>query len=280
MAGLTRKLIDPKVVLLPQLPTGLEGLKIAHITDLHIRRPRARHRQIAASFELMQIDLVLLTGDYMDRAGDEEPCLAAMTRVCERLEPRLGIFGVFGNHDTLRLRPMLEQLPVHWLKDSCYRIPGQPIEVVGFDTTRTRVPDAVATLQSIAAQNCHAENSPATTLTTDNCARPLRLLLSHLPSFLPTAADIGVDLMFSGHTHGGQCRLPGRRAIYNSIDLPLRLSAGVLRHQNTLCMVSRGLGEAWLPFRVFCPPHMPVYTLRRGPMPGHHCHDIINVMPW
>jgi hypothetical protein len=97
---------------------------------------------------------------------------------------------------------------------------------------------------------------------------------------LPIAADMGFDLVLSGHTHGGQVRLPPRWSLYNSSDLPLHLTSGVLRHRDALCAVSRGLGETTLPIRLFSPAHLPVYTLRRGRLPGRHCAVTANVQPW
>jgi predicted MPP superfamily phosphohydrolase len=106
------------------------------------------------------------------------------------------------------------------------------------------------------------------------------MVLSHLPMTLPVLADLGVDVMLCGHTHGGQIRpLPGC-VIYNSTDWPLHLTSGLLRHQNTLCATSRGLGEAGLPLRVFCPPQLPLFTLRRGPLPGRHTLGIDNLQAW
>ena len=93
-------------------------------------------------------------------------------------------------------------------------------------------------------------------------------------------ADMGVDIMIAGHTHGGQCRFPGRRAFTNSCDLPLRLTAGIMRHRNTLAVVTRGLGESRLPLRLFCPPQLPIYTLRRGPMRGRATDHIDCIERW
>jgi len=269
-----RGLIDPIDLLLPYLPSSLEGLKIAHLSDLHIRRfRRLRHRQIRTGLELMRVDLVLFTGDYIEHPGDEQIGLAVMRMICEKIRARVGIFGVFGNHDTQPLRPLFEQLPIHWLHDACCCPAGVPLEIIGLDTGVVHYPDAVAALASLADQRGKDRSPPSQ-------GRTVRLMLSHLPTYLPTAADMGVDLMFSGHTHGGQCRLPGMRAVYNSTDLPLGLTSGILRHKQTLCLVSRGLGEAWVPIRTFCKPHLPVYTLRRGPMPGQPTEQVVNVLPW
>ena len=105
-------------------------------------------------------------------------------------------------------------------------------------------------------------------------------MLSHFPHYLPVAADLGIDILISGHTHGGQCRLPGGLALVNSSDLPLRLTSGILRHRNTVAVVSRGLREARLPLRLFCPPHLPIYTLRRGTPPGRYTNLVQIIERW
>ena len=272
---LDRVLIDPFDLTLPNLPLSLEGFRIVHLSDLHIHRHRGRHRQIAAGLDLMRVDLAVLTGDYIDRPGDEEVGLKVMGEICGRLRPRLGTYGVFGNHDTPTARRCFESLPVHWLNDTCHGLSGVPLQLVGMTTGMTRRPDVVETLLSLGRDQTGHDTTPGAT-----ADQTVRVLLSHLPTYLPTAADLGVDLMFSGHTHGGQCRLPRRRVLYNSCDLPLGLTSGLLRHRDTLCAVSRGLGETILPIRAFCPPHLPVYTLRRGPMPGRSTDHVVNVMPW
>ncbi len=274
-----RVMIDPLDLMLPDLPPSLEGLKVVHISDLHIRRRRARHRRILAGLDLIHADLAVLTGDYIDRPGDEQIGLAVMGEICDRLAPPLGIYGVFGNHDTPEARRQFAELPVRWLNDTCCRPTGLPLQIAGFVTGMIRRPDVVATLFGLEA------DTAATVSTGAGQQRPsggktVRLLLCHLPTYLPTAADLGVDLMIAGHTHGGQCRLPGRQAICNSSDLPASLTSGLLRHRNTLCVVSRGLGETIVPFRVFCPPHIPLYTLRRGSMPGQRTDHVVNIRPW
>ncbi len=294
-------LIDEVTLPQPALPAELEGLRIAHLTDLHIKRPRNRFRKIAQVLADLHADLVLFTGDYMCDLGDEPAAMTVMRDLCKRLRPRLGIFGVFGNHDSALLRDWCQELPVRWLANEAVAIEGLPLHVLGFENDKYRRPDTLALL---AAMRKAGEREPGIANGESGIGQarsdapqranesripnpkspfpspPLRLLLSHYPTMLPIAADLGVDVMFSGHTHGGQWRLPWRIAPYTSCDLPSGLCAGVLRHRDTLAVISRGLGETFVPIRFFCRAHLPVFVLHRAPLPGSRTDDVENVLPW
>ena len=267
-------LIHPVTLLLPHLPQQLEGVRIAHLTDLHVSRPRRRYDRIEALLTNMRVDLAVLTGDYMEKEGDEDAAVTVMGRLCNAMRPRLGAYGVFGNHDTPQLRQRLTDLPIVWLNNQTHIFDQLPLRMMGFEADSGALPDSVATLLEYDASSA---GGPAAD---EASSAGLRVLLCHFPTYLPTAVDLGVDVMFAGHTHGGQCRLPFALPLVNSSDLPLRLTSGILRHRDTLAVVSRGLGEARLPLRIFCPPHLPVYTLRRGPMPGRSSDAVWNVQRW
>ena len=275
-----KTLLHPVTVTLPDLPPSLDGLRIAHLTDLHIRRRRRRYKKIAQDLRGLDVDLVALTGDYMSQPGDEPMALEIFRELCSLLNPRLGTFGVFGNHDTIDLRHRFDSLPVTWLNNDARRPDDQlPLQVIGFESDWDAWPDAVATLQAMAS-GLSGDDPPLPNAGDDDASRPVRILLSHYPQYLPTAADLGIDLMLSGHTHGGQGRLPWFGPVINSTDLPLSLSSGLLRHLQTITITSRGLGENLIPLRVLCPPHLPVITLRPGPLPGRMTDQIENVVPW
>ena len=259
---------------IPRLPVSLEGLRIAHLTDLHVTRPRRRFDRIRTLLANVRVDLIVMTGDYINREGDEEACTQVMTRLTDLLRPRLGIYGVYGNHDTPKLKERLAKLPIHWLNNEMYWLDEAPVLLMGFAADTTRKPDSIAMLIG------DGEHTGRPVVKGDQAGESLRLLLSHYPHYLPVAADLDVDIMLTGHTHGGQCRLPGGRALTNGCDLPLRMSSGILRHRQTLAVVSRGLGEVRLPFRLFCPHQLPVYTLRRGPLPGRTIDYIETVRRW
>jgi len=267
------RLLERIDLTLPRLPAALEGLRIAHVSDLHVRGRRGEPGRLGRSLGSVRVDLLVLSGDQMDAPGDEPRTLAVLAELCERARPRLGTFGVHGNHDGAEFRRAAEQLPVRWLSDRAQRLDDLPIQIAGMDVDENCNLDALALAAQDGAGGAEAGG--------DSEGRALRLLLCHLPTALPMASDLGYDLMLSGHTHGGQVRaLPGV-PVYNSMDWPLRLTSGLLRHRDTLCCVSRGLGEARpLRFRVFCPAHVPIYTLRRGSMPGRRTDGIENVRPW
>ena len=251
----------------PHLPACLDGLRLAHLTDFHIRRghdARDRADRIAGRLASMRLDLALFTGDYMDRSGDEATAAELLSRLLGRLRPRLGCYGVFGNHDNPDLRRRLGELDIHWLDNTVARPGRLPLALCGLDGDITRRPDPVELAGHLGRDDGAA----------------FRILLSHFPTALGTASDLGIHLLLAGHTHGGQLRLLWRRALYNSTDLPLHLSAGVLRHRDTLAVVSRGLGETALPLRLFCPRQLPIVQLKRGPLPGERTDLIANVLPW
>jgi predicted MPP superfamily phosphohydrolase len=85
----------------------------------------------------------------------------------------------------------------------------------------------------------------------------LRIVLSHFPDHLRRTQEIlRPDLFLAGHTHGGQCCLPGRIPILRHDSLPRRLCSGVHRVGDTWLVVCRGIGTTTIPLRVFCPPEV------------------------
>jgi predicted MPP superfamily phosphohydrolase len=295
-------LLDAMDLPLPALHPALDGLRVAHISDLHINRDRRRWRDLAAQLSRHRVDLVLMTGDYMSWPGDEKPAAEVLERLSESLKPRYGTYAIFGNHDTVDLRDRLAHLPITWLRNQIQRLETPAIDLLGLGSLASEPGDATAL--ALAAMG-HASDEPAEPGETSPSGagtareesrraresegsegservapvgavpaggerqdRPLRLMLAHRPEAIPTASDLGMDLVLLGHTHGGQCRLPGKRALITSSSFPGSMAAGLFRHRQTLAALTRGAGEIVLPFRTFCRAHVPLYTLRQRPLPG------------
>lgn len=267
----SRSLIEPLDLTLPALPAGLEGLRLAHLSDLHVRKPTRRFDRLLSRLAASRLDLLLLTGDFQDRTAPPGHTLELLQRIATELRPALGIFGIWGNHDSVELRRASLDLPIRWLADDAHAVEDRPIDLLGLTgQTDTEDPDSVELACNFARLT--ADRDPDT--------RRLRVLLTHCPEQLTTAADLGADLVFCGHTHGGQVRLPPGIALHHGIDLPLHMAAGLLRCRDTLCIVSRGLGESHLQLRIACPRQALLCTLRTGPRPGARCDGIELVRGW
>jgi predicted MPP superfamily phosphohydrolase len=89
------------------------------------------------------------------------------------------------------------------------------------------------------------------------------ILLSHTPEVYDRAASARFDVMFSGHTHGGQLCLPGGIPIKLEARLPRAMGAGAWRHADMVGYTSVGVGTSLLPVRLNCPPEVTLHTLRR-----------------
>ena len=253
----TTGLMTPMTLDFPGLPRGLEGLRIVHVSDLHVRRPRKRLDNAAEEIAGNPHDLMVITGDSMVGPGDEPAALERVRLLVRASGARMGVVGVWGNHDSPVLRARMSDAGVRWLENSAWVCPDVPLSVLGVNCAYREVRgfsgDLTAALLSEAEQLAGQ-------------AARFRILISHLPSWLAPASACGVDLMLCGHTHGGQCCLPGGFPIVNATpDWPLRLSSGTVRMGGTRCVVSPGLGETYIRgLRLFCRAGMPLIALRSG----------------
>jgi predicted MPP superfamily phosphohydrolase len=293
-------LVQPMDLVLPPLPARLEGLRIAHVSDLHVRRYSRRFLRMIRQIAAHRVDLLLLTGDYMEKHHDERPALQVLGDLVHTVRPTLGAYGIFGNHDSPRLIAAALHLPITWLQNQAADHPAAPLRILGLG----QEPDAIALIRSMGAGEQRSRiadqgsemgdqelepgtpaipnlkspsQNPKSKLETE---KSLTFLLCHYPDLITTAADLHVDVQFSGHTHGGQLRLPTGHAVINSSSLPLSMTSGILRHRDTLALTSRGVGDRMIPLRLFCPPHVPLYTLRRGPLPGLRTEHIQRIRWW
>lgn len=268
----------------PAVPPSLEGLRILHLSDLHVRRRRraaagTRWARLLEALSTARADLVAYTGDYMDEPGDEPAALDALAQLAEHVErvmaPRLGQWGVFGNHDTPALRAAARHAPrVRWMDAELSpavrdRRTGHaaPLRVLGLSWPE----DPLAALLEGGDDPGQARRP----------AGEFVLTLAHYPTTLAALSDLRLPLALAGHTHGGQIRLHPRLIPHTSCDLPPTHASGLVRLGGTLCAISRGLGEGVADgLRVNCPPQAPLYTLRRGPLGGAAGPGLVQVQAW
>lgn len=260
---------------LAALPRELDGLRIAQLSDIHIgsymSAPEVR-RAVAMANELNP-DLSVVTGDFLTGPGDPlEACIAELAA----LRAPLGVWGCNGNHEIIAdtEEESARLFALHGMKllrqeNAEIDWHGAKLNLIGVDyqLTRSRSGRRLAVLVG-----------------TGSLMRPgmPNILLSHNPNSFPRAAELGMDLMLTGHTHGGQVRVelldrhftpasfftPYEAGLYKR---PLGSPAGLDDHEvwsarpsapASLVYVNRGLGTIAAPIRIGVPPEISLLTLR------------------
>lgn len=234
----------------PGLPPQFEGLRIAHLSDLHIRKKwRGQLDDLIHRIRGEAPDLILITGDFVESKRNHAPALPHVLRFVGQLKAPLGCFGTLGNHDRYTLEQELDDSGVALIEGRRH--------VIEWDE---------AELELIGLPGVEREDLTPQVLDRfppRQFGMP-RIVLSHFPDHLKKAAVLRPDLFLAGHTHGGQICLPGGYPILRHDSLPRRLCRGVHRVADTWLVVSRGLGSTDLPLRLFCPPQVIELTLTRG----------------
>ena len=234
------------VLPLAKIPPGRE-LRLVQISDLHIRAFHGYYEKVAAAVNSLAPELILLTGDYLERSRN----IGAVKRFLCLLRSRLGIFAVQGNWEYWarlegeNLRRHFAGAGVRLLINERHDLDLEevPFSIHGLDYPSTA--DNLSLLQHRA--------DPAR----------VNLLLSHVPAFDHQRLDSRTDLILCGHTHGGQVRLP----FLPPLHLPRfsgRFVEGMFRvgpHATPL-YVTRGIGTSLFPVRFFCPPEITLLRLQ------------------
>jgi len=231
-----------------KLPAG-KRVRLVQISDLHVERLTRRERQLIQQVNELNADYVLLTGDYLNFSYvGEAQAIADARQVLGALKAREGIFATRGTHqvDPNALLPVLfEGLPIRWLRSEhvTARRNGFQIAFAGASCTRKPAIDVPAVRKALAGV-------PAEAFT---------VLLYHTPELVSEAAAGGADLYLSGHTHGGQIRLPLYGALFTATDTGKRYEMGRYDTHHLTLYVSRGVGmegRAAPRARFLCPPEI------------------------
>ena len=221
-----------------------EGVTIAHLTDLHLKRTAAPRSLefVAERLEQSRPDFILFTGDYVDDKYDHRRQLPHAMEWVRRLAPlaRIGCFGINGNHDGPWASGRLAACGMRSIEAS--RLSVGPIDLYGIPGVRRETWPEVESMDR-------------------NPQRPT-VALTHYPQEIRRLDRLSPDLTLAGHTHGGQVCMPwqGGRPLLTHDALPWPMSRGVHRwehlHGEGWLVVSRGIGTTKYPVRLFAPPEL------------------------
>jgi uncharacterized protein len=242
----------------PKFPPG-PPLRVLHLADLHLERTTKREQDLQRLIRDLNPDLILFSGDFLNLSFTLDPEAWADARaLMEEWKAPLGVFAVPGSPpvDPPQVLPHLlegfshirclhgEKVPL--------RVNNRSIDLIGLDCTHKPFLDGPKLLVALGG----AASSRFT------------ILLYHTPDLAPEAAAAGIDLMLSGHTHGGQVRIPGMGAVYSSSLYGKRFEAGRYLFDRMILYVSRGIGMEGLSaprLRFLCPPEITLWEISGPP---------------
>ena len=252
----------------PKIPTAFEGFKIVQVSDLHNKNFQGA---LAEKIIEAKPDIVVITGDMIDSRKTSIPDALALIEDIKSVAP---IYYVSGNHE--QRSPVFEALKLALLQQGVQLVDGQYVrlEHEGDAIGLLGIADP---LSRFSEYDANFENDSDYVLKTvhaifqSNAVQTdFNILLSHRPELGNAYAQSNVDLVFTGHAHGGQVRVPllGGIVAPNQGFFP-KWTEGIHHFtgaddNTTSVVVSRGLGNSIVPIRIFNRPELVVVTLSRG----------------
>jgi hypothetical protein len=245
----------------PRLPRAFDGYTIYQLSDLHMQAIGRREKKLMSILDsLPPADLVVITGDLIHTRRGIDPLL----KLTSSIKARDGIYAVFGNSEYKNgVRPLefagrLHENGIRVLLNQHVILPrdGQEIVLAGVEDPWSDVDDLELALTGVPED-------------------VFKLVLMHSPDGIAEAAVRGVDLVLSGHTHGGQISFPIIGPPITHSLMGTRMSSGYysdkrlrsvigIRPGRTQLYVTRGLGISGIAMRFLCRPELTLLTLRRG----------------
>ena len=249
-------------IALPRLPQAFDGMRIAQLSDIHLDNltEPIYLRHVVGKVNQMQPDAVFLTGDYVSDGLTSYAFARKAASQCASILSELeckSVYAVLGNHDIgVGEKEVTAALRDHGI--TVLRNSSVPIERSGGRFWLAGIDDPVWG---------HPYPELAIPPAIRNVPDEPVVLLCHAPDYadqlLKDPIGRSISLMLSGHTHGGQVRLP----VLGALELPelgKKYVEGLFRLGNTQLYVNRGIGTIGLPFRFNCPPEITLFTLRTG----------------
>jgi uncharacterized protein len=227
------------------LPNRFDGFTLLHISDPHADMNEGAMRRLMELLPDVTYDVCVLTGDYRGPTfGPFDAALESLARVRSHLKGP--VYGVLGNHDTIRMVPELEEMGIRILLNECEAISrgDEAIYLAGIDDAHYYRVDNIEKAASDIPDNGFS------------------ILLSHTPEIYRQAAYADFDLLLGGHTHGGQICLPGSIPITLDSVLPRHMGSGPWQYGDMMGYTSVGVGCSIVPVRINCPPEITLHHLQ------------------
>ena len=232
---------------LPRLPRAFDGLRILHLSDLHLDGMPELTGLILEALGDRRFDLCVLTGDYRTELhGPLRTVMRSMQDLIMGIRADLGILGVLGNHDDCHMVAPLEAMGVRMLINEQLVLErgDARVTIIGTDDVHYYYTD----------QALHALERAGDAA--------FSIALVHSPEMYDAAGDSGVDLYLCGHTHAGQIALPGGIPVITHLQRGRRYVKGIWRYRSMRGVTHGGTGTSGIPIRFNTRGEILIHTLR------------------
>lgn len=251
-------------LMIPNIPAGLKGMRIVLFSDIHSGpfMPYSQMREYCEIINDLSADLILIPGDFTDTKKSE---IKAFNLAFRDLKARYGIYGTLGNHDYFSdpsyiSESIINETPIKMLRNDCARVDinGDSLLLLGIEDTRDSGTNNSDKLLAYLDDTYNKTMG----LTSEFKQKMPKILLAHKPYIFESTSKYNIDLMVSGHTHGGQIVLLQTGTLNLSIASTIsKYISGYYEFNNSKLYVSRGLGTVGMPIRVNCPPEITIFEL-------------------
>lgn len=235
-----------------KVPASFDGLRIVQVSDLHDARFGNNQQKLIAKVKDTNPDYIFITGDVIDSNRYD---LKQSLQAVKGLVALADVYYVLGNHEVAsnkvnEIYEALSSLGVHVManESTVLERDGERLAILGIE-------------DPLMGRSTEEMLELATAYVPEDM---LKLLLAHRPEVFSTYVNQGIDLVFSGHAHGGQVRIPGMGGLVApGQGLFPKFTAGLYEEERTKMVVSRGLGNSSVPYRIFNLPEIIVMDLKK-----------------
>lgn len=235
-----------------RVPSGFDGMRIVQVSDLHDAVFGNQQKKLVQKVKTANPDVIFITGDLVDsNRYNLEQSLQAVRQFVKLAD----VYYVLGNHEVAtnkvnEIYEALSSLGVHVMANTSTVLErnGERLSIVGIEDPLM----GMETNDMLAMATAYIPQDRLT------------LLLAHRPEFFDVYVDHEIDVVFSGHAHGGQVRIPGVGGLVApGQGLLPKYTAGIYERNATSMVVSRGLGNSSVPYRIFNLPEIVVFELHK-----------------
>lgn len=240
--------IEEVQIRLRRLPKALDGFRIGHLSDIH-HSPLTNLEHIKRAVEIannLQPDMFVLTGDYVSH---EREYIEPVAAVLGELSSEFGTFACLGNHD-------------HWTDAELVTESFRQNNITMLINEGFRFTARNESFWLCGVDDYMMGKTDIRSALSGSLPNEMKLLLAHNPAVLNRASFAHIDLVLSGHTHGGQVKWREPREKILFPNRRRRLSSGLHRRRETQIYITRGIGTVVLPVRYQCPPEISVLELK------------------